>query len=506
MKKQVIWFMMVCMVITLSFYTVSVKAASVYYVATNGNDSNSGTEQSPWQTIQKACDSLTAGDTVYIKVGTYKEKVTVNVSGSESGGYITIQNFGTDKVILDGTEITAPSGQSALLLINSKSFITIKGLEICNYKTSTSGLLIMGIFITGSAHHIQISNNNIHNIENNAKVDSDKMGRDAHGIAVYGTDGTNSINNIIIDGNTVTNCELGSSESMVVNGNVDTFTITNNLIHDNDNIGIDMIGWEGKASSNDQARNGVCRGNTVYNISSAGNPAYDTDDLCADAIYVDGGKDIIIERNAAYTSDIGIEVASEHNGKTTSGVMVRDNLIYNNNCIGIAFGGYDTNRGTTVNCQFLNNTLYNNDTLQQGNGEILIQKANSNTVKNNIIYCNSQNLVVGNPFSSTYSYNNTFDYNTYYGPGGTSNVEWQWQNKYYTGFAAFKNKTNQDLHSIFANPLLKSTSPLDFHLQSGSPAINAGDPTFTPATGETDFGGGARLLGTRVDCGAYENQ
>ena len=38
---------------------------------------------------------------------------------------------------------------------------------------------------------------------------------------------------------------LGASESVVVNGNVKGWRIAGNHIHDNNNIGIDAIGYEG---------------------------------------------------------------------------------------------------------------------------------------------------------------------------------------------------------------------------------------------------------------------
>jgi len=44
----------------------------------------------------------------------------------------------------------------------------------------------------------------------------------------------------------------------------------------------------------------------------------------------------------------------------------------------------------------------------------------------------------------------------------------------------------------------------DLRLQPGSPCINAGDPDFVPADGETDLDGRARVLCGRVDMGAYE--
>lgn len=44
----------------------------------------------------------------------------------------------------------------------------------------------------------------------------------------------------------------------------------------------------------------------------------------------------------------------------------------------------------------------------------------------------------------------------------------------------------------------------DLHLQPGSAGINAGDPAFVPAPGETDFDGHSRVLCGRVDMGAFE--
>ncbi|GAA3328692.1 hypothetical protein GCM10020331_073690 [Ectobacillus funiculus] len=76
------------------------------------------------------------------------------------------------------------------------------------------------------------------------------------------------------------------------------FKVTYNILRRNDNIGIDVIGFEGVSpvEAFDQARNGIISNNTVYQISSYGNPAYGNQ-YAAGGIYVDGGKEIIIERN-----------------------------------------------------------------------------------------------------------------------------------------------------------------------------------------------------------------
>lgn len=74
---------------TLTALTVMAASPSAplsggtYYVAPNGNDSNPGTESEPWQTIQKAADTLQPGETVYIRGGTYTGTVSFRESGIE---------------------------------------------------------------------------------------------------------------------------------------------------------------------------------------------------------------------------------------------------------------------------------------------------------------------------------------------------------------------------------------------------------------------------------------
>ena len=45
-------------------------SATNYFVATNGSDSNSGTIDKPFATLDKAQSKVMAGDTVYIRQGT----------------------------------------------------------------------------------------------------------------------------------------------------------------------------------------------------------------------------------------------------------------------------------------------------------------------------------------------------------------------------------------------------------------------------------------------------
>jgi hypothetical protein len=104
------------------------------------------------------------------------------------------------------------------------------------------------------------------------------------------------------------------------------------------------------------ARNGVIRQNTVYNITSQNNAAYNG--LGADGIYVDGGQSLLIEQNTVHNTDLGIEIASEHSGHTASYCLARNNVVYYSNVAGASVGGYDATVGGTDHCAFVNNTFY----------------------------------------------------------------------------------------------------------------------------------------------------
>ncbi len=490
--------------LSTALYVAAIHIDAVeLYVSPTGSDSNSGGIDSPWATVARALEAATPGDTINLRAGTYAELVNVNKSGSP-GNYLTIKSFEGEKAILDATSLAPPKDSTtSVILIEDQSHVRVQGLEIRNLATSDLNSLVIGIHVTGHGSTIELRGNTVHHIENNDPV----KGGNAHGIAVYGTNATRSINNLLVDANTVRNCILGWSESLVLNGNVENFTVSNNTIHDNNNIGIDLIGWEGTCPdpAYDQTRNGTVAGNTVYNITSYGNPAYGTERSAA-GIYVDGGRNLVLERNTVHHCDFGFEVASEHGGKTTTEVTVRDNLVYLNNITGIGFGGYDSTRGVTLNCVFQHNTLFQNDTTRSGSGEVYIQQSHDNTFSCNIIFANDQNILFTNFFDAASSHHNNFDYNVYLCPGGADNLSIVWQNTYYTTFRAYQQAAGQDPHSLFADPrFVDAASAIpNLHLQAGSPAIDAGDPTFTPGAGETDFDGNQRVVDGRDDCGAYE--
>ncbi|WP_277406448.1 hypothetical protein [Lacrimispora xylanisolvens] len=100
-------FLVVFLLINLFIFNLcgeTVKAASVVYVSTAGNDyTGTGTLSNPWKTIQKAADTMTAGDTCIIRGGTYRETVTLNTFGT-SANPITFKAFTGETVTVSGAD------------------------------------------------------------------------------------------------------------------------------------------------------------------------------------------------------------------------------------------------------------------------------------------------------------------------------------------------------------------------------------------------------------------
>ncbi|MCM3127706.1 right-handed parallel beta-helix repeat-containing protein [Paenibacillus provencensis] len=79
------------------------SAGSQYYVATNGNDSNLGTVNDPFRTIQKCAQVATSGDTCVIRGGIYRETITPKNSGTLSAP-ITYKAYANESVRVSATE------------------------------------------------------------------------------------------------------------------------------------------------------------------------------------------------------------------------------------------------------------------------------------------------------------------------------------------------------------------------------------------------------------------
>jgi hypothetical protein len=104
---------------------------NVYYVATNGSDSNSGTITAPFKTIQHAADIVKPGDTVIVRNGTYQSTgysiASLTTSGTAQAP-ITFKSENKWGAVLDGVN----TGNYAIIT-NGASYINIQDFEIKNF-------------------------------------------------------------------------------------------------------------------------------------------------------------------------------------------------------------------------------------------------------------------------------------------------------------------------------------------------------------------------------------
>ncbi|MGZ8822311.1 MAG: right-handed parallel beta-helix repeat-containing protein [Aeromicrobium sp.] len=73
-----------------------------FHVSTSGNDSNPGSQQAPWRTLQKAANSVPAGGTVVVHSGTY-EGFTMSRSGSSTQPIVFRGAASEARPVIDGT-------------------------------------------------------------------------------------------------------------------------------------------------------------------------------------------------------------------------------------------------------------------------------------------------------------------------------------------------------------------------------------------------------------------
>jgi hypothetical protein len=112
----------ICMVAAVLLLAATGLPAATYYTALDGNDSNPGSLTQPWRTIQKAVNTLVAGDAVIVRQGAYDERVTTARGGTTESNRIRFQAEG--EVTMKGWVINHP-------------FITIQGFRVARWSGPT---------------------------------------------------------------------------------------------------------------------------------------------------------------------------------------------------------------------------------------------------------------------------------------------------------------------------------------------------------------------------------
>jgi hypothetical protein len=188
---------MVTAVVAFLCFVASLQATT-YYVATNGNDAASGTStDAPFATPQHAVavSALTAGDTIYIRDGTYALSANVSPGSSKvgaPGNYIKFWAFPGEHPIFD---FSGMSG-SAKALEMRRNYWWAKGIEVRNAPNTGillagNGVIVEGCIVhdcgfdgivLGSSSSI-CSNATIKNCDSYQNVDLSTGGEDGDGFA-----------------------------------------------------------------------------------------------------------------------------------------------------------------------------------------------------------------------------------------------------------------------------------------------------------------------------------
>ncbi len=296
-------------------------SAAIYYVATTGSDSNPGTEKQPWGTIAYAVATMVPGDTTYVKGGLYNEGlIRFRRSGTQSAP-IKLLNYYDQAPIINCIDpkqfhrviLEHGSGSS-----NPMGWITIEGFEIRN---CYNGIKFH------NAHDFTLRKNWIHH--------NQAAGLLGNGIRV------------LIDRNIINTNGSTTSPNHGLYMSGPAFTITNNLIYNNYNYGIQLNGSPSSVYNSAKhagpeftgSANWIIANNTfAYGQNSAGIVVWGS--TCNNAR---------IENNIFYENAVnkstdnpqGINFVST----TCTGISIRNNLAYASGSGGANFLGTGAKEG-----------------------------------------------------------------------------------------------------------------------------------------------------------------
>jgi len=437
-----------------------------------GSDSNSGTESSPFQTINKAISESIPGTTILVMDGLYQNNnygFGLNGTLLNNGPVINFNKSGTNgfPITLKNLDGHFPKiqfdGAGGIKFTNGVNNVIIEGLEI----EGPSGSINYEQAIADREYKISVAEDDDDNTSYNHTYFSGK------GIWGYGPH-----NNIIIRNNLVYN----TPGSGIRFNDSDYITIENNTVYNTtwwtSSASSAIVYAESISSEGDNASEVkmIMRGNIVYNNWNR-IPFYVTqlpdNNGNVGGNYGTASQNYILDGQGLYVtrSDPGY-----------AGIF----LFENNICVNNGKNGINFDHSDSASAIYRNNTLYFNgvhniiqmqehgELLHIGNNKVAGIKANGVsdvTIVNNIIVTRDNEysaLALNDITGSRVAVNNIFQNGTFAWPA------------------------TQENNLIDVDPLFVSApttvnglidiSTTDFSLTSDSPAINSGNPNHTPLT------------------------
>jgi hypothetical protein len=422
-----------------------------YYVnGTSGSDSNNGSFNYPWKTIEYAMKKPNPGDTVYIMAGVYYDTAVTpwSAKSGTAGNVITYRPYGDGEVILDAYGSDYLWG--GILWLDGKSHLRISGLTLRNGAAH-------GIYIecTGSnyCHNITIDNCTIYNCTDSAIL---FLG---NGRKIY---------DIKVENNTLHDIENGwhhdPGQEVISIGNCKRYEVKDNYLYDYHKIGIGSKAGSTRGSIHHNRMNTT---RAVWTIPRIGSGPY------VDAQNTNCNN-ISIYNNIVWGNGTGYSIATEQGG-TLQNVFIYNN-IYNGTGSAFQINDHTSVPGSHLktNCMYINNVVGED-------ANVCFRVTDKNTSFKNLTIRN--NIFAGNtgfnlPGGLKLQYHNV-DHNLYNVSGSA----------YYGS------------NSINGSPHFVDPDSGNLRLLSNSPAIDNGSSIDAPAL---DFDGMSRPQGLGVDIGAFE--
>lgn len=460
------------------------------YVATNGDNlTNTGlTPDSPFKSIDFAL-SLAYGTaenpvTIHIASGIYSMDFTGERFPLQMVDYVSLQGNGMENTVIDaGASTVFPT---RVVSCDNVIGVQIRDLTLLNgYVTNSKNLNGGGLASFGSSVSLQsVAINNSFSAGDGAGIYAHNSIVVCDSLSIEYNQATGSGGGIFSDASnlTITNSVFSHNFTSKYGGglfhNTGTLEIQNSNIQNNNANGIQMRGG------------GIC-------LSGTSNPTLKNNVISYNSGYNGGGlsmqncSDIALINNKI-TNNIATNWGGALYHITTSGNLY-NNLIANNTASQRGGAFYSNSSLNVMNC-----TISNNRAFSQG-GAIYVINA-SPSINNSILWNNSAPLG-----RELYMYDNSmpgFHYCDVDGGiaafGLNSGVVYQGN---YTD--------NIDADPMFTAPtnsfgMSYDALTADWTLADGSPCINSGDPLTDTTLFPMDLNGSPRIIGPRIDMGAYE--
>ena len=428
----------------------SAATGSVYYVSPNGNDSNLGTLNAPWRTIGHAVDNnvIKPGDLVYIRAGTYQEYIKPEIPGAP-GNPITYRNYPGETPVITGSNY-----RYWRLHILDVSHLHFEGLTFDGF--------------VGGAIQVRANDKDVTDIQiigNTFRNQTPKPDSSSKTITVTPYTSGRVLSKIVIQDNQFFNMDTYKAPVIQFDGEVVDSKITGNTLQNSTSIGIGIAGRPSKG----QPHNILVKGN---DISGHGSP-----EEHVAGIYLDGaGTNIVVEENIVHDGLQGIKVGLEPDAATltTRYVIVRRNVIYNNEQINmnIGSGAICSQSGSLEDSVIVHNTIYSNiNNIANGSfncGENIYWENNifvHDGLKDGLQY----RLLDADVDTTTWK----LDHNLFLNQS-SEKEPYKWLGERYDSLSEFQSLSGQDMNSQEGLPRFNDVSNYNFSLTANSAARDRG--------------------------------